>query len=68
MTLSCSPDKLAIWQSMCRVIMKDGIVTVHDAEHILGTMVCVASVTFVCSALQTLPEVAPRSKSFCSAS
>ena len=66
MTVSCPPDKIARLQSMCRNMMKDDIVTVHDAERILGTMESVCSVTpFVCSALQSFPEAAPKSKSFC---
>ena len=49
MTVSCPPDKIARLQSMCRNIMKDGIVTVHDAEHILGTMESVRPVTPLCA-------------------
>ena len=68
MTVSCPPDKIARLQSMCRNMMKDDIVTVHGAERILGTMESVRSVTpFVCSALQSFPEAAPKSKSFCPA-
>ena len=48
MTVSCPPDKIARLQSMCRNIMKDGIVTVHDAEHILGTMESVCLVSPLC--------------------
>ena len=49
MTVSCPPDKIARLQSMCRNIMKDGIVTVHDAEHILGTMESVCVVSPLCA-------------------
>ena len=66
MTVSCPPDKIARLQSMCRNMMKDDIVTMHDAERIFGTMASGCSVTpFVCSALQSFPEAAPKSKSFC---
>ena len=49
MTVSCPPDKIARLQSMCRNIMKDDIVTVHDAERILGTIESVCSVTPLCA-------------------
>ena len=45
MTISCPPDKVARLQSMCKEAMKSGVVTVHDAERILGTMESVRPVT-----------------------
>ena len=49
MTVSCPPDKIVRLQSMCREVMKSGIVTVHDAERILGTMESVRPVTPLCA-------------------
>ena len=49
MTVSCPPDKIARLQSMCRNIMKDGTVSVHDAEPILGTMESVFLVSPLCA-------------------
>ena len=49
MTVSCPPDKIAGLQSMCRDIMKAGIITMHDAGHILGTMESVRPVTPLCA-------------------
>ena len=49
MTVSCPPDKIARLQSMFRNIMKDDIVTVHDAEHILGIIESVHLVTPLCA-------------------
>ena len=49
MTVSCPPDKIARLQSMCRNVMKAGIVTVHDAERILVTMESVHPVTPLCA-------------------
>ena len=45
MTISCPPDKITRLQSMCKTAMKSGIVTVHDAERMLGTMESVRPVT-----------------------
>ena len=49
MSVSCSPDKIARLQSMCRNIMKDGTVSVHDAEPILGSMESVCLVSPLCA-------------------
>ena len=48
-TVSCPSDKIARLQSSCRNVMKAGIVTVHDAEHILSTMESVRPVTPLCA-------------------
>ena len=48
MTVSCPPDKIARLQSICRNVMKAGIVTMHDAERILGTIESVRPVTPLC--------------------
>ena len=45
MTVSCPQDKILRLQSMCKNVMKSGVVTVHDAERILGTMESVRPVT-----------------------
>ena len=49
MTVSCPSDKIVRLQSMCRNIMQAGIVTVHDAECILGTMESIRPVTPLCA-------------------
>ena len=49
MTVSCPPDKIARLQPICTNVMKAGIVTVHDAERILGTMESVRPVTPLCA-------------------
>ena len=49
MLVSCPPDKIAGLQSMCRDIMKAGIITMHDAGRILGTMEFVCSVAPLCA-------------------
>ena len=49
MTISCPPDKIARLQAACRNLVKDGVVSVHDAEHILGTMESVRPVTPLCA-------------------
>ena len=49
MTVFCPLDKIASLQSMCRNIMRDDIVTVHDAECFLGTVEFVCSVTPLCT-------------------
>ena len=49
MTVSCPPDKIVRLQSMCKNIMRTRIVTVHDAERILGTMESVRPVTPLCA-------------------
>ena len=38
MTVSCPADKIARLQSSCRNLMVVKVVSVHDAEKILGTM------------------------------
>ena len=38
MTVSCPADKIARLQSSCRNLMVARVVSVHDAERILGTM------------------------------
>ena len=37
MNVSCPSDKIVRLQFMCWYIMQAGIVTVHDAKHILGS-------------------------------
>ena len=49
MTVSCPPDKIVRLQSMCKNVMRTGMVTVHDAERILGTMESVRPVTPLCA-------------------
>ena len=49
MTVSCPQDKILRLQSMCKNVMKSGVVTVHDAERILGTMESVRPVTPLCA-------------------
>ena len=49
MTVSCPSDKIVRLQSMCKNVMRTGIVTVHDAERILGTMESVRPVTPLCA-------------------
>ena len=49
MTVSCPPDKIARLQSMCGDMMKDGTVSVHDAENILGTIESVCLVSPLCA-------------------
>ena len=49
MMVSCPSDKIARLQSSCRNLMEEGVVTVHDAERILGTMESVHSVTPLCA-------------------
>ena len=49
MTVSCPPDKIARLQSSCRNLMRDGVVSVHDAECILGNMEYVRPVTPLCA-------------------
>ena len=49
MTISCPPDKIARLQAACRNLVKDGVVSVHDAERILGTMESVRPVTSLCT-------------------
>merc|ERR1711867_80317 len=38
MTVSCPPDKIVRLKSSCRNLMMAGVVTVHDAEGILGSI------------------------------
>ena len=45
MTVSCPADKIARLQSSCRNLMVARVVSVHDAEWILGTMESVRTVT-----------------------
>ena len=45
MTVSCPPDKIERLQGMCARAMSSGIITVHDAEKLLGTMESVRPVT-----------------------
>ena len=49
MTVSCPPDKIARLQSSCRNLVRDRVVSVHDAERILGTMESVRPVTPLCA-------------------
>ena len=49
MTISCLPDKIARLQASCRNLVKDGVVSVHDAERIIGTMESVRPVTPLCA-------------------
>ena len=49
MTVSCPADKIARLQSSCRNLMVAGVVSVHDAEWILGTMESVRPVTPLCA-------------------
>ena len=49
MTVSCPADKIAILQSSCRNLMVVKVVSVHDAEKILGTMESVRPVTPLCA-------------------
>ena len=49
MTVSCPADKIARLQSSCRNLMVAGVVSVHDAERILGTMESVRPVTPLCA-------------------
>merc|ERR1712215_375990 len=49
MTISCPPDKIARLQASCRNLARDGVVSVHDAERILGTMEPVRPVTPLCA-------------------
>ena len=49
MTISCPPDKIARLQAACRNLVKDGVMSVLDAEHILGTMESVRPVTPLCA-------------------
>ena len=49
MTVPCPLDKIARLQPMCRNIMGDDSVTVHDAECFLGTVEFVCSVTPLCT-------------------
>ena len=44
-TISCPVDKIARLQDICRRAMQSGLVTVHDAERMLGTMESVRPVT-----------------------
>ena len=45
MTISCPPDKIERLRGMCTKVMSEGVVTVHDAEKLLGTMESVRPVT-----------------------
>ena len=45
MTVSCPADKIARLQSSCRNLMVAKVISVHDAERILGTMESVRPVT-----------------------
>ena len=45
MTISCPPDKIKRLQGMCAKAMSEGVITVHDAEKLLGTMESVRPVT-----------------------
>ena len=49
MTVSCPADKIARLQSSCRNLMVVKVVSVHDAERILGTMESVRPVTPLCA-------------------
>ena len=49
MTISCPPDKVARLQASCRNLVRDKVVTVWDAEKILGTMESVRPVTPLCA-------------------
>ena len=49
MTVSCPTEKIARLQSSCRNLMVAGVVLVHDAEWILGTMESVQPVTPLCT-------------------
>ena len=45
MTISCPQDKIERLQGMCAKAMAEGVITVHDAEKLLGTMESVRPVT-----------------------
>ena len=65
MTVSCPPDKIVRLQSMCKTVMRTGIVTVHDAERILGTMESVRPVTPLCALhYRTFQKQLLRAKTF----
>ena len=49
MTVSCPADKIARLQPVCRNLMVAGVVSVHNAERILGTMESVRPVTPLCA-------------------
>ena len=49
MTVSCLADKVARLQTTCRNLMVVKVVSVHDAEKILGTMESVRPVTPLCA-------------------
>ena len=49
MTISCPPDKISRLQASCRNLAKDWVLSVHDAEHILGIMESVRPVTPLCA-------------------
>ena len=45
MTISCPQDKIERLQGMCAKAMAEGVIMVHDAEKLLGTMESVRPVT-----------------------
>ena len=49
MTVSCPADKIVRLQSSCRNLMVAGVVSVHNAERIMGTMESVRPVTPLCA-------------------
>ena len=49
MTISCPPDKVAKLQAQCRNLVREKVVTVWNAEKIMGTMESVRPVTPLCA-------------------
>ena len=47
MTITCPRDKVTRLQNKCRVAAKDGYITVHDLERLLGTMESVRPATML---------------------
>ena len=65
MTVSCPADKIARLQSSCRNLMVAKVVSVHNAEKILGTMESVRPVTPLCALhYRALQKQLIKSKSF----
>ena len=61
MSVSCPLDKIARLQPLCRNIMGDDIVIVHDAECFLATVEFVCSVTPLCTLhYRAFSEAAPK--------